>query len=70
MKCERFRRIRTSGMFEPGEAPFMCGRCKSSQSIVLNVWTNKSQAAKMRKRQCSCGHIYVTQVPVPECTAA
>ena len=70
MQVERFRRFRTSGMYEPGETPVMCGKCKSSQSIVKNVWLSKSTSQKMRKRECACGNIYVTSVPVPECTAA
>jgi Zn ribbon nucleic-acid-binding protein len=50
------------GMYESQEVPRSCGKCKSVDTRILNVWI--VQGKRKRKRECvNCGHIFVSDSP-------
>jgi hypothetical protein len=49
-------------MYESGERPTCCMKCKSGQSRVLNTWI--AGGMRFRRRLCEqCGQHWISRVP-------
>lgn len=49
-------------MYEPGEVPTACMKCRSAESTILNTWI--AARVRFRRRRCICGQHWVSRVRV------